>query len=146
MKIFKMERDDLPSVNLLANQLGYPTSLQEIQDRFQSILNHPDYALYVAKSTDHEILGWIQINKQPLSLLTGPTVEVAALVVDENCRGQGIGKALLQVAEKWALENNITTVQLRSNISRQDAHRFYVREGYDGAKQSILFTKKLTKK
>jgi GNAT superfamily N-acetyltransferase len=141
MKISKMEKADIPTVALLAEQLGYPSDLQKISERFNKIMFHPDYALFVAKSDTQEITGWIQINKETMSLIEEAHAEVTALVVSENFRGHGIGKSLLKKAEAWARENQIKLIRLRSNVKRIDAHRFYLREGYETSKVSNLFTK-----
>jgi GNAT superfamily N-acetyltransferase len=143
MKIVKMTESDLPSVILLAKQLGYPINLQDASFRFKKINSHLDYALYVAKSSSDEILGRIQVNKEPTSLLVDNFADIAALVVDENVRGKGVGKELLKNAESWASENRIQLIRVRSNIKRTDAHRFYIREGYETSKTANMFTKKI---
>jgi len=78
-----------------------------------------------------------------MSLIEEPHAEVAALVVNENFRGHGIGKSLLQAAETWAKEKQVKLIRLRSNVKRTDAHRFYLKEGYETSKASNLFTKLL---
>ena len=138
-----MTVQDLESVTDLARQLGYPNSQAEIRSRFLEIQNQGQYALFVAKSETEQVLGWLQVNVEPISLVVGPRAEIAALVVDEKCRGQNIGKALLRYAEKWALEKKISLVRLRSNLKRHDAHRFYQREGYEISKVSNVFTKNI---
>lgn len=136
-----MSLEDLTEVTHLAHQLGYPNSVEEVTVRFHEIINDPAYALFVAK-TD-KVLGWIQINHEPKTLLIGPRADIAALVVDENSRSLGVGKALVKRAEDWARENGITLVRVKSNTKREAAHRFYQREGYTLAKTSHMFTKLL---
>lgn len=143
MKIVEMDFQDLESVTDLARQLGYPNSKKEIETRFIEIQSQSQYALFVAKSDTNNILGWIQVNVEPISLVVGPRAEIATLVVDEKCRGQNIGKALLARAEEWAHEKKMTLVRLRSNLKRHDAHRFYQREGYEISKVSNIFTKNI---
>jgi ribosomal protein S18 acetylase RimI-like enzyme len=143
MRVEKMSANDLQAVAKLAAQLGYPNSVEEVEKRFSEIHKQEDYALFVAKSDANEVLGWVQINAESTSLLVGPRADVAALVVDEKCRSQGIGRALTQIAEKWAQSKHLTLIRVRSNISRQEAHRFYQREGYDLSKTAYMFTKTL---
>lgn len=142
MKIIKMVREDLIEVTRLAEQLGYPNSVEEIAERFDEITNDPHYAIFVAKA-EGKVLGWIQINHEPKTLLLGPRADIAALVVDENSRSQGLGKALILRAEEWARENNVPLVRVRSNSKREAAHRFYQREGYTLSKTSHIFVKKI---
>jgi GNAT superfamily N-acetyltransferase len=143
MKIFEMTRGDLIDVVRLAAQLGYSNIQDGIEERFSEIQNAKRFALFVARSDQGNVTGWIQINAEPTSLLIGARADIAALVVDEKCRGLGIGKALLLRAEEWAMENQLSLIRVRSNVKREDAHRFYQREGYTLAKTANMFTKKI---
>lgn len=140
IQISRMTTADLPRVTELAAQLGYPQDGEGLGRRFQAIVNHSDYALFVAK-VSNIVVGWAQINIEPLTLLVEPRAEIAALIVDEKYRGQNIGQALLAEAESWAFEQGIQLLRLRSAVTRTDAHRFYQREGYTLAKTSCVFTK-----
>ena len=50
--------------------------------------------------------------------------------VDSHRRGQGIGTRLMQYAIGFAGENRCSLVQLTTDKSRSDAHRFYRRLGF----------------
>jgi len=65
------------------------------------------------------------------------------LVVNEAYRGKGIGEKLLAGIEDWAKERGIQAVFLRSNIVREEAHRFYEKVGYKNTKTSKIFWKYL---
>ena len=144
MKIEKMTFADLQPVTVLAEQLGYPEKLSAIQTRFLKIESSPNYALFVAKSENERILGYIQVNALPHTLLADQRAEVAALIVEEKERGKGVGAALLSHAEIWAKENELPLMCIRSNVKRSDAHRFYEKKGYALKKSWHLFTKLLT--
>lgn len=51
------------------------------------------------------------------------------LVADEAHRSQGIGKALLGYVESSARQLGCDVLALSSGVQRNDAHRFYFREG-----------------
>ncbi|KPL22156.1 MAG: hypothetical protein AMJ93_07880, partial [Anaerolineae bacterium SM23_84] len=65
------------------------------------------------------------------------------LVVDSNWRGRGVGRALLEAAEAWALEGGSEVMYVRSRITRVDAHAFYKHLGYRELKTSLTFVKPL---
>jgi GNAT superfamily N-acetyltransferase len=69
--------------------------------------------------------------------------EVGGLVVDENHRGRGIGRILMQHAEQWARGRGCETVCVRSNVVRERAHVFYQGIGYDNIKTQRMFLKVL---
>lgn len=143
MKIEKMGAEDLVEVTLLAEQLGYPNSIEDIKTRFQSLQDSQDYALFVAKNDSGKVIGYIQINREIHTLVAAPRAEVAALVVNQTERSKGIGSALLKRAEGWAKTKNLGLVRIRSNVKRTDAHRFYQRNGYQIPKSWHLFTKNI---
>ena len=51
------------------------------------------------------------------------------LVTDETKRSTGVGKMLMQYMEKLAIERGCDTFSLDSGCQRQQAHKFYFREG-----------------
>ena len=76
-----------------------------------------------------------------LSLSAARRAQIEAVRVDASLRGQGAGAALMADAEVRARAAGATLMQLTSNASREDAHRFYERLGY--APSHIGFKKPL---
>ncbi len=76
-------------------------------------------------------------------LTVGPRVEVGGLVVDEKQRGRGVGAALLHSAEVWARKQGYSPIIVRTNVVRQQAHKFYEKCGYQLLKQSEVYTKEV---
>lgn len=137
-----MTEADLPVVLGLAAQLGYPgNTIGSFAERFAEIQKSPDHALFVARNELGKTIGFIQIHREPHTLLSGPRADVGALVVDQQERGQGVGAALLRRAESWAREKRLPLIRIRSNVKREKAHQFYRRNGYAIAKSWHLLTK-----
>ncbi len=55
---------------------------------------------------------------------------VENVVVDESCRGQGLGQLLMERADVLAETHGCYKLGFTSNQRRADAHRFYERLGY----------------
>jgi GNAT superfamily N-acetyltransferase len=100
-----------------------------------------DCALFVAQSDDGKVVGYIQINLEPKTLLSDSRADISALIVHESCRSQGIGAALVASAEQWAADKGLNLIRVRSNTTREAAHRFYLRAGYRVSKTSSIFVK-----
>jgi hypothetical protein len=49
---------------------------------------------------------------------------------------------LLAAAEAWAREQGFASMRVRSNVLRERAHRFYLREGYLEKKRQAVFLKR----
>ena len=66
-----------------------------------------------------------------------PWAQLENMIVDEDRRGGGIGKALLDACKHEAWEAGSYKVQLQSANARDDAHRFYEREGFVASSQGF---------
>ena len=137
--------EDEPRIAELAGQLGYPCGAEEVRGRLERILSNPAHRVYVAVLPETGVAGWIHFFLYQV-LESDLRVEVAALVVDEACRGRGVGKALMARAEEWGREHGCRCVSLRSNVVRQEAHDFYQALGYTILKTQHAFRKQLPKR
>ena len=135
--------EDAAAIALLAEQLGYSVAPQAVWERLKHLEGDPDHAIYIAHSSSVAVLGWIHIYARE-SLLVGQVAEIGGLIVDQNCRGQGIGRLLLQQAEQWAHKQDCRSIVVRSNTQRQAAHQFYKHLGYQGCKTQLVFDKGLS--
>src|SRR6185369_3694823 len=123
----------------LSGELGYPVSPEVMQQRIASL--SADHVVYVA-CLDGEVVGWIDVSLTH-HLQSDPRAEIGGLVVSSKVRSRGIGRVLVASAEQWALERGLNSVVVRSQIAREAAHNFYLREGYARTKTSAVFTKQL---
>jgi GNAT superfamily N-acetyltransferase len=134
---------DFEAIARLAGQLGYPSQAEEVAERWADLQAREDQCLLVARDPDGvEVVGCVHAFEQR-SLMHDPRACVAGLVVDERCRGQGIGSALLARVEEWARDRGLGRVRFTSNIIRTEAHRLYRRLGYGSSKTSHVFEKSL---
>jgi len=139
ISIRPMVREDAPAVARLATQLGYPSSVDQIERRWGALRSSDSEAL-VAVGPDGDVLGWIHVFETRL-LESDPVAEIGGLVVDERARGRGIGAMLVVGAEAWAAGREFSAVTVRSNVIRKEAHAFYQKLGYDAQKSQVKFRK-----
>jgi len=145
---------DLPSIDLrparltdaaafanLATQLGYPSSPRQVERRLAAVVNDPKHLILAALLGD-QVVGWA--HAYVCCLVESDTfAELRGLVVDASHRGKGLGAKLLEKVEDWARQKGCGTVSVRSNIIRQEAHKFYLARGYDQIKTQHSFRKPL---
>lgn len=136
-----MKEDHLIQVAKLSEQLGYPVTLNDLSVRRKNLSTNPRHQLLVCEENEN-ILGWIHLECVE-DLIEEDKAEIKALVVDENSRGNGIGRALLAAGEKWAKTYHLHTIYLSCNIIRTRTHKFYLREGFTEYKSSLFFEKKI---
>jgi GNAT superfamily N-acetyltransferase len=123
---------DASDIARLSTELGYPATDSGVIERINRLLGSPLHAVFVADA-DETVVGWIA-GELRISLETGARAEITGLVVDTTARRAGIGRALVATIERWALENEVDVVLVRSNVTRAEAHPFYVRLGYKQVK------------
>lgn len=137
-----MKVEDAPAVALLATQLGYPSTAEQIRARFLGLDGFPDARVLIAEGSDGTAVGWLHVFGRRL-LESDPDAEVGGLIVEEQARGRGIGKALMASAESWARERGYKIVSIRSNVIRAETHEFYKGLGYAVTKSQYKFRKQL---
>jgi GNAT superfamily N-acetyltransferase len=76
----------------------------------------------------HEVRG-VAVYRVYENTSSGMHMYVDDLVTDETSRSQGVGKALLDHMQEMARQKNCDNFKLDSGTQRQQAHKFYFREG-----------------
>ncbi|WP_050616233.1 GNAT family N-acetyltransferase [Bacillus testis] len=142
MEIRDATINDIEELTSLIEQLGYPTTIENMKTRFSNIESSPDYRTILA-SYEGKVVGMIGMIKEYYYEMDGFYVRIVALVVDSHYRSKGIGKKLLEGAESWARRIGATGIGLNSGNrpERVQAHRFYKNMGY--VEKSIGFAKNL---
>lgn len=132
---------DADELARLSGQLGYPTDAASVLRRLDGVAAHHAGAVLVAVGPHGGLAGFAHVEpRRPL--IAEPFAELAALVVSEAARGQRVGVALLAAAEAWARAQGFASMRVRSNVLRERAHRFYLREGYAEKKRQAVFLKR----
>ena len=126
----------------LSTQLGYPTDAAAMAERLARVRDGGEGEIFVAADANAGVVGWAHVVPR-LHLEEGAFAELAGLIVDAGARGRGVGAALLRAAEAWACARGYPLLRVRSNVIRERAHRFYLREGYAERKRQVVFEKAL---
>jgi N-acetylglutamate synthase-like GNAT family acetyltransferase len=132
---------DAERVAELSRQLGYPVTTKVMTTRLKSAMKMKDGACFVVETEDQGVIGWVHVSVTPL-LEVEQRAEVNGLVVDENVRSRGAGGLLLEAAESWARKRGCAGMSVRSNVIRERAHGFYLKQGYEHYKTQKAFRKR----
>lgn len=131
-------REDLPDiVRMLADdELGssrekYEQPLPEsYYAAFEQINGDPNHQLIVAE-IDGRAVGTLHLIFLPsISYQGGLRAQVESVRVDREIRNRGIGSAMMKWAIECARERGAHILQLTTHSSREGAHRFYERLGF----------------
>jgi GNAT superfamily N-acetyltransferase len=85
---------------------------------------------YLAAALDDGIVRAVAGYRYMEMLYCGRLMYIDDLVTDERVRSHGHGKALLHWLKHEASRHGCSEVQLISRVIREQAHRFYFREGF----------------
>jgi GNAT superfamily N-acetyltransferase len=142
LKIRPARQSDAERLAELCGQLGYPATTVQIAKRFRQLVPVSKHGLFVAETPGAGVIGWVHVSVWPV-LESDRRAEVNGLVVADGQRSLGAGAKLLEAAEEWARKQHCTAMNVRSNVIRQRAHGFYLRQGYEHYKTQKAFRKKL---
>lgn len=133
---------DAEALAALVAALGYAADGAAITARLADIAAGNAGVVLVAEAADGQVNGCACVVSRDLLILPR-FAELAALVVAAGARGGGVGAALMAAAEDWARGRGLGELRVRSNITRERAHRFYLRAGCREQKRQVVFVKSL---
>jgi ribosomal protein S18 acetylase RimI-like enzyme len=129
------QESDLDGIMKLYAQLDPNNSSYDLKDALNTwhkILKTESIRYFVARDNGR-IVGTCSISIIPnLTKGVRPFAVIENVITDAEYRKMGIGKSIMNMAVKFAKENNCYKVQLLSGITRTDAHIFYEKIGFSG--------------
>jgi GNAT superfamily N-acetyltransferase len=135
----RAEAGDVPAIVALlaADQLGATRDgvntaedLTAYQRAFRAIDADPAHLLVVAQAGE-QLAATFQLSFIPgLARRGALRAQIEAVRVHESYRGRGLGAAMMNWAISEARRRGASLVQLTTDKSRPDAHRFYAQLGF----------------
>lgn len=144
MRIRQAREADAPHIGGLSAELGYPLREEVTLERMRAIAGSSTELLLVACDESDQPVGWLQAHAWNV-IVVGFRVDILGLVVATTHRRQGIARALMNEAERWATIIGAETINLRSNVQRSESHEFYPALGYEAVKTQTAYRKKLVR-
>lgn len=107
-----------------------PGSLARARRSFAELLPHglatPDHHLFTAYAGADPIGAlWVFVSAERGDAF------IYDIAVDEEHRGRGLGRALLEAAEQWSRERGLSSVSLHVFGANEVARRLYESSGYE---------------
>ncbi|MGW7365285.1 N-acetyltransferase family protein [Streptomyces sp. NPDC054841] len=117
----------------LGTQRESPDDLTPYTAAFERVAKDPNQHLVVAER-DGRVVGTLQLTVIPgLSRRGANRSIIEAVRIHAEERGSGLGTQLIEWAVDESRRQNCQLVQLTSDASRTDAHRFYERLGFEAS-------------
>lgn len=132
--------NDAETLAHLAGELGYAATTDAMCGRLRTLLHSPADLIVVALDSRNTVTGWLQAHAAHV-LETGFRIEIVGLIVSPATRRQGMGRALVAEAERWAASLGAGFIVVRSNVRRTESHAFYPALGYVPTKTQWVYRK-----
>nr|WP_042178104.1 GNAT family N-acetyltransferase [Kibdelosporangium sp. MJ126-NF4]CEL12972.1 GCN5-related N-acetyltransferase [Kibdelosporangium sp. MJ126-NF4]CTQ98657.1 GCN5-related N-acetyltransferase [Kibdelosporangium sp. MJ126-NF4] len=134
--------DDAADVAALLVELGYPDNeVAAVGQRLAMWAQEPAGVVLVAQ-LGGRVVGTVAVAAIPYLEQEGRWGRIVALVVSAECRGQGVGRQLVEAAEAAASGLGCVKMEVSSSRARTESHPFYRSLGYrDWADRSTRYLK-----
>lgn len=98
-----------------------------------SALESSERHFWVAEQ-EGRVIGFINavitINESIPFIVKTPVCRIGTIVVDEDHRSSGVGKALMDACKEWAIGEGTTSIRLEVMAFNEEAKAFYEQLGY----------------
>lgn len=122
--------DDADAAARLLGQLGYPASSAALETRI-SLAAAAGVHSVAAEASDGRLIGLASMHRIQLLTEDSPLALLTSLVVEEEARGNGVGRALVERVCEHARSAGCARITLTTHLRRSDAHAFYERLGFE---------------
>ena len=131
-----IESNTVQQVNDLLRLLS-PSAPEVEEQRLAQLIKEVDFTLFVAKDDAGKITGMLTLTC--CHTLPGRKYWIEDVIVDDSCRGLGMGRALVRAAVAYVKDNEASPViYLTSNPSRVSARNLYRSEGFEEYRTGVF--------
>ena len=142
MEFREYQTQDFAGVcELIRNELGYPVTSRDLEERIAQMHGDDRYRIFVA-SDGVSVTGFIGITIGLAFEIPGRIMTIIALAISQAHQGSGIGSSLVRKAEDFGMSCHVSAILVSSGILREAAHRFYEKQGFH--KKGYSFMKQST--
>jgi aminoglycoside 6'-N-acetyltransferase I len=145
MNIEVISEDNINALTVLVLELWTDSTFEEEYENFSMLLNSKSEICYLAREQETYI-AFIHIsirNDYVEGATKMPVAYIEAVYVKPDCQKRGIGKNLVNAAEKWALQNGCKQIASDTGLDNAAGINFHRHAGFTEANRIICFVKEL---
>jgi GNAT superfamily N-acetyltransferase len=138
MEIRLANLQDANAIADVASALGYQSAVSEelAIKRLERLLLSSNDKVWVAEFNG-QVIGWLHA-QHAFRAASADFIEILGLSVADQARLKGAGRALVEKAKEWALDEKIV-LRVRTNDTRDGAKKFYTSLGFTTTKIQSVF-------
>lgn len=130
---------DSAALHALIDFLGHEIDEKALRQNLAALRKAGEPLLVAVAGT--AVLGLCGVHRTLTIHRPAPLGRITILTVAEEAHGRGIGRMLVEAAEKWLRDNGCREAEVTSNDRRTKAHAFYRHLGFE--RTSMRFIKTL---
>ncbi len=131
MEIRKCAEIDVKEVyNLICELKEKEFNYEKFKIAFNNKINNKNN-YYILCVENENVIGFLSLNIDYQLHHTDKVATVEELIVSSKYRSNGAGKLLLENAVNYAKNNDCEVIELTSGFSRERAHNFYIKNGFN---------------
>lgn len=143
MNIIKVTQDDFDEWLDLALRLWSDDSAK-MQETLTAILQSPREAGFLVRDNDGCVIAFMNLSlryEYVPDATQSPVAYVEGIYVKDEYRKQGVGTALIQYAEQWALEHKCVELASDALIENTASYEFHAKIGFREVERVVFFIK-----
>jgi GNAT superfamily N-acetyltransferase len=139
---------DAPAIENLLQQLGYSGTGGFLVQKLERMLDDPDERVLVYEapldaahgeaSAQPAVVAIVSLHFIPQLALAGDFARISYFAVDDRFRSKGVGRQMEKYIVALARERHCDRIEVHCHWQREDAHRFYFRQGYEEAPKYLI--------
>jgi aminoglycoside 6'-N-acetyltransferase I len=143
--IRRASHEDKPDWLRMRQKLWPEAPLEYLTFDLDEKLAHGDYAIFIAFGTDGQPVAFIEtgLRDHGEGCETSPVGYIEAWYVDEQIRGQKVGRDLVQNAEQWAREKGCAEMASDTWLENEASISAHRKLGYEEVERLVHFVKRL---
>jgi GNAT superfamily N-acetyltransferase len=123
----------------LIRTLGHEVAEKDVRKNLGKLKKLGELPLVAVE--DKKVIGMCGVHRMTAIHRAAPVGRITILVVDGEAQKRGMGRMLIDAAERWCREKGCALIEVTSNDRLSRAHAFYRHMGYE--RTSMRFCKKL---
>ena len=131
----------------LALKLWSDESVEEMDRSLKNIFQSPREAGFLAKDDRDKAIGFMNLSLRS-DYVPGanqsPVAYIEGIYVKDEYRKQGVGKELIQYAQKWAVERGCVELASDALLENTASYEFHTKVGFQEVERVVTFIKKVT--
>ena len=101
--------------------------------------------VFIAEDIDGAVAGFLELSLRPYAegCKSSPTPCIEAWLVAPHARHKGVGRALVEAAERWAIIRNFTEIASDTSLANVHSQEAHAALGYEEVERLVAFRKTL---